>query len=155
MIGDRCLILGIGNILLQDEGVGVRVIEHVQAHYTLPEHVQVLDGGTLGLDLLSYIENVGFLLVVDAVDCKQPPGTIIRLVDDEIPAFLGQKISPHQLGLSDILSVARLRDMMPAKVVLIGVQPAVVETGLELSPVISAKVEVLAEAVVREVGVET
>jgi hydrogenase maturation protease len=132
----QTLVLGVGNILLQDEGVGVRAIEHLQKHYHFPQGVQVLDGGTMGLDLLSYLEGVDRLLVIDAVDAHRPPGTIVRLTNGEIPALLGRKLSPHQIGLADLLSVAELRDLTPQQVVLIGIQPAELETSLDLSPTI-------------------
>ena len=144
-------MLGVGNILLQDEGIGVHVVEHLKEHCSFSEEVQVLDGGTMGLDLLSYLEGVDRLLVIDAVDAGRLPGTIIRLTDDEIPAFLGRKLSPHQIGLADLLSVASLRDLLPHQVVLIGVQPASLETGLELSPTISAQMPSIVKMVLKEV----
>jgi hydrogenase maturation protease len=147
----QTLVLGVGNILLQDEGIGVRVVEHLNECYTFPEEVQVLDGGTMGLDLLYYLEGVDRLLVIDAVDAGRPPGTILRLTGDEIPALLGRKLSPHQIGLADLLSVAELRDLTPGQVVLIGVQPASLETGLDLSPAIRARVPAIVEMVIKEV----
>jgi hydrogenase maturation protease len=143
-------VLGIGNILLQDEGVGVRVIEHIRNHYRLADEVQVIDGGTMGLDLLPYLE-VEQLLVVDAVDAGEPPGTIVCLRDREVPAHLNQKISSHHIGLADILSITRLRGTEPRQIVLIGIQPASLDVGLELSPTISAQVPTLVEQVLQEV----
>ena len=105
----KTLILGLGNILLQDEGVGVRVIERLHADYVFPDHVLVLDGGTLGLDLLAYIEDYSHIVIVDAVKAGKETGTLIRLVNDEIPAFLGPKVSPHQVGLQDLLALAKMR----------------------------------------------
>lgn len=147
----RTLVLGVGNILLQDEGVGVRVVEHLKEHYNFPEEVQVLDGGTMGLDLLYYLEGADRLLVIDAVDATRPPGTLLRLADGEIPTFLGRKLSPHQIGLADLLSVAGLRDLTPHQVVLVGVQPASLETGLNLSPTIRAQLPSIVEIVLKEV----
>jgi hydrogenase maturation protease len=150
------LVLGIGNILLRDEGVGVRLVEQLQQRYDVPERVQILDGGTMGLDLMATIEGVGQLLVIDAVQANLAPGEHICLYDDAIPTFLGRGMSPHQIGLSDILSVARLRDMLPRRVALLGVQPALVETGLELSPTIAAQMERLEQValdILREWGI--
>lgn len=146
----RTLILGVGNILLQDEGIGVRVLEQLQQRYSFPDEVQLLDGGTMGLDLINYLEDLDYLLVLDAVDHAHPPGAILRLENDEIPALLQHKMSPHQIGLSDILSVARLRDMMPSHVVLIGIQPASVQTGLSLSPDVAVHMERLIDAVLTQ-----
>jgi hydrogenase maturation protease len=147
----RALVLGVGNILLQDEGVGVHVIEHLQEHYHFPPDVEVLDGGTMGLELLNYLEGVERLLVIDAVDARQPPGTILRLMDGQIPAFLGRRLSPHQIGLADLLAVARLRDLTPPHVVLIGVQPASLDTGLDLSPTIHTQLHSIVHIVLREI----
>lgn len=147
----QTLVLGVGNILLQDEGVGVRAIEHLQKHYHFPQEVQVLDGGTMGLDLLSYLEGVDRLLVIDAVDAHRPPGTVVRLTNGEIPALLGRKLSPHQIGLADLLSVAELRDLTPKQVVLIGVQPAELETGLDLSPTIRGQMTSIVDMILKEV----
>jgi hydrogenase maturation protease len=144
------LVLGLGNILLRDEGVGVRVVERLRERYEFPPGVRVLDGGTLGLDLLSYVEAAGRLLILDAVDLGAEPGTIAHLEGEDIPAFLSVKISPHQMGLSDLLAATRLRDVYPEEVVLWGVQPAAIDVGLELSPVVAAQVDVLVDHAVAE-----
>ncbi len=151
------LILGVGNLLLSDEGVGLRVLERLAATYDLPEGVQTLDGGTLGLDLLYYLEGVENLLIIDAVEMGKEPGTLLRLEGDEVPAFLSIKISPHQIGIPDMLFAAKLKDLYPRNVVLWGVQPAVLDAGLDLSPLVAARVDELAEKVVEELrrwGVE-
>jgi hydrogenase maturation protease len=111
------LILGVGNLLLSDEGVGLRVLERLAATYDLPEGVQTLDGGTLGLDLLYYLEGVENLLIIDAVEMGKEPGTLLRLEGDEVPAFLSIKISPHQIGIPDMLFAAKLKDLYPRNVV--------------------------------------
>jgi hydrogenase maturation protease len=144
------LVLGLGNILLRDEGVGVRVVERLQALYRLPPGVQVVDGGTLGLDLMAYLEAADRLLVIDAVDIGAEPGTLAHLEGTEVPAFLSVKLSPHQMGLSDLLAAARLRDVYPEEVILWGVQPAAIDVGLDLSPVVAAQVDVLVEKALAE-----
>jgi hydrogenase maturation protease len=146
------LVLGLGNILLRDEGVGVRVVERLQERFEFPSGVRVLDGGTLGLDLLSYVEAADRLLILDAVDLGAEPGAIAHLEGEEIPAFLSVKISPHQMGLSDLLAATRLRDVYPEEVVLWGVQPAAIDVGLELSPVVAAQVDVLVDHAVAELS---
>jgi len=153
----QTVVLGLGNILLGDEGVGVRVVERLLERYAFPPDVKVLDGGTLGLDLMPYVEAADHLLVIDALDVGAEPGTIARLEGDEIPAFLSIKISPHQMGLSDLLSVARLTGTYPQDVVLWGVQPAVIDVGLDLSPIVADELETLADRVLEEMrrwGVE-
>lgn len=148
----KTLVLGLGNILLQDEGVGVRVIEHLRANYTFPDDVLVLDGGTLGLDLLAYIEETPHIVIVDAVKAGKMPGTLVRLVNEEIPAFLGPKVSPHQVGLQDLLGLAKLRGHFPEEVILWGVQAERLEPGLDLSPPVAAQVEPLAARVIIELS---
>jgi hydrogenase maturation protease len=145
------LVLGLGNILLSDEGVGVRVIERLLAQYDFPEEVRVMDGGTLGLDLLPSVDDATRLLVVDAVQARQPPGALVRLTGDDVPTFLDtSKISPHQESLQDVLALAALRGTLPAEVVLWGVQVGSIDVSLELSPPVAAQVDVVAGKVLEE-----
>jgi hydrogenase maturation protease len=146
----KTLVLGVGNLLLSDEGVGVRVIERLAANYELPQDVQILDGGTLGLDLLYYLEGVENLLIIDAVEMGKEPGSLLRLEGDDVPSFLSLKMSPHQIGIPDMLFAAKLKDLYPRSVVLWGVQPEILDTGLELSPAVAAQVDVLVEKAVEE-----
>jgi len=145
-------VLGVGNLLLSDDGVGVHTIRHLQEVVQLSGEVQVLDGGTMGLDLLHYLEGVSHLLIVDAVEMDQPPGTLERLVGDQVPAYLSLKMSPHEIGLPDMLFAAKLRDLYPAEVVVWGVQPATTEVGLDLSPPVAARLDVLVEKVLEELA---
>lgn len=151
----KTLILGLGNILLQDEGVGVRAVERVQGHPDLPEGVEALDGGTLGLELLSRFEGVGRLIVVDAVDAAAPPGALLRFADEEIPTSRGPLMSPHQLSLPHLLALAKLQGILPGKVVLWGIQVQHVGMGLGLSPPVAAQLDALVQAVVDEVKRES
>ncbi len=146
----KTLVLGLGNILLKDEGVGVRVIERLEEKYEFPEEVQVLDGGSGGLALLYFLEGVSRLVIVDAVKAGKEPGTLIRLAGEEIPAFLSPKISPHQEGLADLLFAAKVTGILPKEIVLWGVEPAEIDVGIDLSPLIAAKVDELAEKVAEE-----
>jgi hydrogenase maturation protease len=149
----RTLVLGLGNILLGDEGVGVRVIERVLAQYDFPEEVQVMDGGTLGLDLLPYLEDASRLLVLDAVQARKPPGTLVRLEGSEIPVFLdASKVSPHQEGLQDLLAVATLKGYLPSQMVFWGAQIESMGVGLDLSPAVAAQVEALVGCVLSELA---
>jgi hydrogenase maturation protease len=147
------LVLGLGNILLGDEGVGVRVVERLREQYDFSKEVQVMDGGTLGLDLLPYVQDTSRLLVVDAVQAKEPPGTLVRLASGEIPIFLDAcKVSAHQEGLQDLLAVAALKGYLPRDVVFWGVQINSLRVGLELSPVVAEQVDFLAKNVVGELA---
>lgn len=146
----QTLVLGVGNTLLSDEGFGVHVVERLVKKYKLPKEVYALDGGTLGMDLLYYLEGVENLLIVDAVEARREPGALIRLEGDEVPAFLSLKVSPHQMGIPDMLAAAKLKGSFPRNIVLWGVQPASLEVGLELSEVVAPLVDVAVERVAEE-----
>ena len=139
----KTLVLGIGNLVMSDDGIGVRVVQELATRCRFPAGVTVLDGGTLGLDLLPYLEGVERLLIVDAVPTDGPPGTLVRLSGAEIPAVFAHKLSPHQVGLQDLLAVARLLGHEPAELVLWGVQPASIEMTMELTPVVADCLEPL------------
>lgn len=145
-------MLGIGNLIMADDGVGVQVVQLLQERCRFPAGVTLLDGGTLGLDLLPKLEGVARLLVVDAVETGGAPGTLLRLAGDDIPLALETKVSPHQMGLKDLLTVATLLGFDPAEMVLWGVQPECIEMGMELSPVVAAQVEPLAGKVLQELA---
>lgn len=143
-------ILGIGNILLMDEGAGVRVIEKLLEEYHVPDGVDVIDGGTMGLELLPYVEDKEHVIIVDVVKSGNPPGAIVRIEGNDVPVFLSSKISPHQLGLSDLLAVAQITGRMPRHVVLIGIEPERIDTGLDLSGTIQSKIDTLVTMVIEE-----
>jgi hydrogenase maturation protease len=146
----KTLILGVGNLLLSDDGVGVRVIQKLQQEHTLPAEVETVDGGTCGLDLLHFLEGVDRLIVVDAANLGLPPGTIKRLEGEAVPAFLSQKVSPHEINLPELLFSAKLTGIYPQKVVVFGIQPQTIETSLDLSPPVAAQVDELVERVLAE-----
>jgi hydrogenase maturation protease len=102
------------------------------------------------MDLLYYLEGIKNLLLVDAVETHKEPGTIIRLEGEDVPAFLDLKISPHQLGVPDMLAAARLKDLYPKRLVLWGIQPELMEIGLDLSPLIASKVDTLVGSLVEQ-----
>lgn len=137
---------------MTDDGVGVRVAQRLTEGYRFPGGVTVMDGGTLGLDLLPHLEGVKRLLMVDAVETGGPPGTVVRLAGEEIPVALQTKLSPHQMGLQDLLAVAEFQGNRPAEMVLWGVQPASIELGMELSPAVAAQFDRLVEAVLAELA---
>lgn len=117
------LVLGIGNLLWADEGFGVRCVEELHRHYALPAGVRVMDGGTQGLYLVQYVQQARNLLVFDAVDWGDAPGTLRVVRDDEVPAFLGvKKMSLHQTGFQEVIAAADLLGGRPSRMTLIGVQ---------------------------------
>lgn len=145
------LVLGLGNTIMSDDGIGPKVIRQLQEEDGLPDGVVLLDGGTLGLDLLPHFEAVERLILVDAVETGNEPGTVVRLSGDEVPAALETKLSPHQMGLKDLLAVARLMECLPREIVLIGVQPQSLEMDTELTPVVASRLPELAGMVRREI----
>lgn len=143
-------ILGVGNILLKDEGVGVRVIEYLKETYTFPENVQIVDGGVLGMQLIGLIGNTDILIVVDAVKNHQSPGTLYRLADDEIPRRVLAKQSMHQLDLPEVLAICSAIDKNPQTMV-IGIEPEdIYSLDIELTPTIAAKMNDLTDMVLAE-----
>jgi hydrogenase maturation protease len=149
----KTLILGVGNYILSDDGLSVHVLERLQANNLIPDNIQMVDGGTCGLDLLQYLEGVSNLIIIDAVKTRDGiPGSIIRLDGDQVPAYLSLKISPHDIGLPDLLATAKLRDLYPEKIVVFGIQPASLELGVELSPEVASKVDELIELIQKEVN---
>jgi len=143
-------ILGVGNLLLTDEGVGIRVVEALQERYEFPENVKVVDGGTLGMNLLGIISEADFLIVVDAVRYGGEPGTLYRLAGEAIPKRIRAKNSLHQVDLLEALTCCQALEKVPETVIL-GVEPEDITTlGVELTPAISARVESLVNAVLQE-----
>jgi hydrogenase maturation protease len=147
---NKILVLGIGNLVMSDDGVGVKVVQRLQSEYRFAEGVEIMDGGTLGLDLLPKLEGVDRLIVVDAVETGEKPGTCVRLTGQELPIALETKVSPHQMGLKDLLSVAELLGHSPREMVLIGVQPGSIEMDTELTPEVEAKVDELLNNILKE-----
>jgi hydrogenase maturation protease len=144
------LVLGVGNKIMSDDGVGVKVVELLQSRYTFPDNVELLDGGTLGLDLLPKLQGISHLIMVDAVETGGRPGTCVRLTGEELPKVLERKISPHQMGLKDLLAVAWLLGHSPAELVLVGIQPGSIEMGLELTPEVESQVPSMRDSVLKE-----
>lgn len=137
------LVLGIGNLLWADEGFGVRAVEHLQHHYAFPEPVTLLDGGTQGLNLVAPVQAADVLVVLDAVDYGETPGTLCRIYDDEVPRFMGvRKMSLHQTGFQEVLAGAQLLGDFPEHLLLVGVQPALLEDyGGSLSEPVRTQIE--------------
>ena len=141
-------LLGLGNILMQDEGVGVHAVNYLQEHFHTPPELEIVDGGTSGLDLLPYIAERDAVLFVDAVNFGREPGYIGVLHNQEIPALFSTKDSLHHLGLMDVLAAAQLLDVAPPEICLIGIQPHIIATGLELSELLSARMDLLVARII-------
>ena len=148
----RIVVLGIGNILMSDEGVGVRAVEELERCYDLPPEVQVIDGGCSGMEMLDDLARADHVVIVDAVLAGATPASIVTLHEDEVPAFFTAKLSPHQVGLCDVLAALKLTDESPGGLTLIGVQPASLDLAMELSPQVAAILPDVVAGVVEQLG---
>ncbi|MBI5741255.1 MAG: HyaD/HybD family hydrogenase maturation endopeptidase [Nitrospirae bacterium] len=150
-------VFGIGNVLLSDDGFGVHVINKLRSEYQFPASVELIDGGTKGLDLMPLFEGRDKVLIIDAANFKKEPGTIGYIEGEKIPAFLSAKLSVHHIGLPDMLFVAKLMGTTPPEMCLIGIQPESMETGTDLSGVVGANLDAVVKRVLdklREWGAE-
>jgi hydrogenase maturation protease len=144
----KITLIGVGNILMRDEGLGVHAVKAVQARCPAPRNLEIVDGGTSGLDLLPYIEGRDRVLFVDAVNFGREPGFIGALENQEVPALFGAKASLHHLGLMDVLAAAQLLDVLPPEICLIGMQPQTMEPGLDLSETVQGNLEALVQKII-------
>jgi len=145
------LILGVGNILLSDEGVGVHVIQAMQGR-ELPDNVELLDGGTGAFDLLDLIAHRDKIIIIDAVQGGGEPGAIYRFRPDDITLSRHPLTSAHQVNLSDALTMAKFAGCAPGDVIIYGIEPKRIDWGLELSPEVAAVVPRVIELVMKELG---
>lgn len=146
----RLLVLGLGNMLLTDDGVGPAAVVRLRNRYCVPESALVLDGGTLGLSLLQYVEDCDTLVIVDAVKADAAPGTLVRLTGDDVGPAVATRLSPHQVGVADLLEGADLLGRKPPTIVLLGIVPDSIELGFGLSPSVERAVPGLIDLVVKE-----
>ncbi|MBK1704418.1 hydrogenase maturation protease [Halochromatium glycolicum] len=127
------MLIGLGNLIMGDEGVGVHAMRQLEAEYAFEPRVELVDGGTSGLDLLPLLKDQRRLLLIDALASDAPPGTIRVIRDGEIRSALTEKVSLHHLGIADLLALAELLDYAPPEIVLIGIVPGRLEMELALS----------------------
>jgi hydrogenase maturation protease len=144
------LVLGLGNVLCGDDGLGVAATEQLGRRNHLPHGARVLDGGTLGLSLLSYIESSDDVILVDAVLADGPVGSLVRLEGDEVGPAVRNRLSVHQIGVADLLEGLRLLDDYPRSLVLLGLVPETLEVGLGRSAAVERQLPRLVEKVVEE-----
>lgn len=148
----RVVVIGLGNPIMGDDGLGLAVLEYLRAAYAFPAQVELVDGGTWGMNLLPVIEDADELILIDAINAGVPPGTFVRLEHDRLPRYLATKISPHQVDLRDVLALAELRGTLPPDTVALGLQPASIEMRASLSEALREAVPELGEQVVQELS---
>lgn len=144
------VVLGVGNLLMCDEGVGVHTVTAFERDYTFPSSVRCVDGGTSTQELLGDLEDLDHLIVIDAVSANLPPAGLLRLEGAAVPAAFTTKLSPHQIGISDLLATLTFMGRAPKHVVLLGCEPKTLHLDLELSPEVKARVPELCEQVAGE-----
>ncbi len=113
----RTVVIGLGNPLMGDDGLGLAVLDELRTGYAFPPDVELVDGGTWGMNLLPVIEDADELILIDAIDVGATPGAFVRLEHHRLPRYLATKISPHQVDLRDVLALAELRGTLPADTV--------------------------------------
>lgn len=146
----RIAVLGLGNILLSDEGVGVHAVNILKERYAFPPEVAIIDGGTMGLDLLPIFQERDRILIIDAADFRKPSGYVGTVEGDAIAAVLNAKLSVHHIGLADLLFTAKLTRETPFEVHLVGIQPHSLDVGITLSDQIQSKLDMIIELTVRK-----
>ena len=145
------LVLGVGNLVLTDEGVGIHVVQRMQ-QMDLPSHVEVLDGGTMGLDLLDDIEGRKKVIIVDTVKGGGSPGTLYRMMIDDVEDIPKSRVSLHDIDMTDVFKLADLLKIEKPEIVIIGVEPKDMESaGMELSPEVEEQIPKVIELVKREI----
>jgi hydrogenase maturation protease len=144
------LVLGLGNVLLGDDGLGVEAVERLRRERRLPDDVVAVDGGTLGLALLGVLGDSERAILVDAIAADGPPGTLVRLEGDDAVLAVEQRLSVHQVGVADLLAAARLIEHYPGKLVLLGVVPESIDLRVGCSAAVNAALPALVARVIEE-----
>jgi hydrogenase maturation protease len=145
------LVLGLGNVLLGDDGLGAAAVAQLERDYRVPGGVRLADGGTLGLALLDLLAEAEHVVLVDAVRTGRPPGTLVRLDGADVADAVRDRLSPHQVGVADLLDAARLIDSYPASVVLLGLVPESIDLAVTRSNAVAGGLDELTAAIVGEV----
>lgn len=147
---DSLLVLGLGNLLCGDDGLGVAAVTRLDQSWEAPVGARVLDGGTLGLSLLPYLAAVEQVILVDAIRADAPPGTLVRLEGEEVGPAVRDRLSPHQVGVADLIDGLRLLDRLPDRLILLGLVPDSLELAVERTPAVEAQLDELVAAVLEE-----
>lgn len=145
------LVLGLGNVLLGDDGLGAAALARIERDYVIPPGVRLEDGGTLGLSLLGLIAESERVILVDAIRTDAASGTLVRFEGTDVVDAARDRLSPHQVGVADLLDAARLIDRYPSAVTLLGLVPEVIELAVERSHAVDAALQKLVDAIVHEV----
>ncbi|MBO0958269.1 HyaD/HybD family hydrogenase maturation endopeptidase [Neobacillus sp. MM2021_6] len=148
----KITILGIGNTLFSDEGVGIHILPILEKSFMDDENIEIIEGLTDGMKLLGPVEDAENLIIIDAINAGKEGGTIIKLEGEEIPAYFGIKMSVHQLGFQEVLLAAKMRERYPKEIIMLGMQPSSLQLGIGLTETNQSKLEELASVVVNHVN---
>ena len=140
------LVLGVGNILLSDEGAGVKAVEKLKEEFDFPPCVDIMDGGTIGIGLLSYLKERSTIVFIDAVKTGHNPGTVVAISDP--PTYFQNHMSPHQIGILDLLALLAVTENPPPRTLLFGIEPKSIDTGIGLSCEVEENLPKLVNSVV-------
>lgn len=144
------LILGLGNLLLGDDGLGPAAVERLEREFHVPDGVMVADGGTLGMALLALVAQSDHVILADAVQQDAPAGSLVRIEGGDVAPAVRERLSPHQVGVADLLDAARLAACYPQSVTLLGLVPDRIDLSLEKSEAVQKGLNALVEAIVLE-----
>lgn len=145
----KTVVLGVGNILLSDEGFGVRVAEALLQRFRFPDEVEVLDGGTLGIELMRFLDGAERLILVDAIHGAEP-GSFREIRGEAVQLYFREKTSLHELGIQEVLASLVVMEKPIDEIVVIGVVPLSLEISLDLTPLIAARIDEAVASVIRQ-----
>jgi hydrogenase maturation protease len=145
--GRNALVIGLGNPIMADDGLGIAALEQLRTGWIIPPSVRLVDGGTWGMNLLPVVEEAEEMILLDAIDQGAPPGTLVVLEREQVPRYFGLKLSPHQVDLREVLALAELRGRLPGRLLAMGLQPQRVEMFSGLSPALECQMDRLLVAV--------
>lgn len=148
-------VLGIGNLLMRDDGFGVRCLEELENRYVFPDNVTLLDGGTSGLMLAPYLEDMDIIYMIDIVNLKAEPGSIHCFSDKDVRSGdIQTRLSPHQVGLMEILELCKLRGKAPERIEMVTAVPEELFMGLGLTPLLESKIDSVVDIVLERLSQE-
>ena len=146
------VVIGLGNVVLSDDGLGVHALRRLRRRCSTSGHVELIEGGTAGLLLLPYLADARRAIIIDAIDTGAAPGTLVRLAGEDWASIFAIRVSPHDVGLRDLLGAAQLSGAWPRELVLHGAQPASTAIGTELSAPVAAALDPLVCAILNELA---
>lgn len=145
----KTVVLGVGNILLSDEGFGVRVAEALSQRFRFPDAVEVLDGGTLGIELMRFLDGAERLILIDAIHGPEP-GSFRIIQGDDVRLYFQEKVSLHEMGIQEVLASLVVMEKPIAEIVVIGVVSVSLDIGLDLTPLVASRIDEAVTSVIRQ-----